>query len=350
MDDVKRLEDEYSRSPFGRINVNIRLNATGPSNRCVRDALKKISATRLEEVVQIRSLQFLTDNLIRQKGIVCAPHVKASVDDDGKDLVNLPFDRKWTMFEKINANFAQTLAYVVQRCHKSNKYRGALMPIRVMSGQVGHANMLYIDLASTPATVYLFEPNGRQHVQETNADEIITAAILGANKLVNPMTEKGRNIISETWRIADVSGVQTAFGYKQHVDRYILRRGIGICGAVTFWTVYKWLNQETDFLPLDVYIQGLVHKVKKKVARYRKDILKFMIQVREHMTTKNRFAHSTHKRLRRDMQKFTCITACDSITIDIEYSVSLGTTKDDNEAADQGIRVENTLRINCNTH
>ena len=280
------------------------------------------------EVMRIRSLQILTNILLRSNNVVCAPHMRCSFDDG--DLVNLNFDRKWSIFEKASAGFGQTLAYVVVRCKKT--YKGALLPLDVSSTEtgVGHANMIFIDLRNDQAECYLFEPNGESFVSKTNAKSKIKSAIRVANKLL------GKMMISPSVHLANVKGVQSAFGYEKKVTgRYTYEtwHGIGICGAVTFWTMYHWLRSSNPSFP--DYAEELARKIESNTDMYRTNILDFMVKMTELLLSEgndqnkhaNTFSERTFRALKRDIKSRLHACTCEGTEVDIIYDVSLGSIR-----------------------
>ena len=268
-DHSKDLEAEYNKSVFHGYSFEAEaIYTTCPGSRVLtqRDTIQNMFI--------IRGMQLITDLMIRKVSKVCAPHVINRIrnDFDNSSAFGLPYDRKWSLFEKASANFAQTMLYVISACKKTSM-RGALLPIVVgmkNGSSTLHANMLYLDTRSSPAIVYIFEPNGASFTQETDTITNVKESIRIANKLSNKITFLPEPVI------AVVKGIQSAFNYTKTVTSTSITErwdGVAICSAVTYWTVYHWLNTDREFTE---FCASLEKAIIKKPDYFKNNMMRFL--------------------------------------------------------------------------
>ena len=134
-----------------------------------------------------------------------------------------------------------------------------------------------------------------------------------------------------------MKGIQSALGYEEKIiGRYTYKtwHGIGICGAVTFWTMHKWLRSNEVSFPK--FAKELSHKIESHTEEYRTDILNFMkntttelLKLEDHNNTHlskypNRFSEKTFRALKKDIRSRKNACNCKEVKVDIVYNVSLG--------------------------
>ena len=263
----QNLEDAYKESIF-----HLRITYT-------YYPLQGITEKQLLGCIKMRLNSFISDYVLRACPTICLPHVQCLFRPGGKYH---PIYKKWDVLQKESAAFSQTLRYVCKRCRMTKNgsqraYEGALIPLSVdvKESTIGHSNMLYVDLRPSKATCYLFEPNGIEFLRKTNSLEKLKKAIRVANK------RSGKEIIIPDVKLFDSVGVQQALGYEYVVEkhsrftRYVTAyHGIGICSAVTHWTMRKWFANLS--IPLSDFCEKLSSVIKLDPAKYRKEIFDFI--------------------------------------------------------------------------
>jgi hypothetical protein len=264
----KRLEDAYEKSVFSAGKMSF-------TYRPMTDVTEK----QLGGCINMRLHSFISDSVLRGCPHICVPHVQCLFVSGGKYH---PVTKKWDVLQKESASYSQTLRYVCKRCRMAKNgskraYQGALIPLSVgvKDSTTRHSNMLYVDLRPSKAICYLFEPNGTKFIKKTDSLEKLKKAIRVANK------RSGKEIIISDVKLFDGVGVQQALGYEHVVEKHprftrhiTAYHGIGICSAVTHWTMRKWF--EDSSIPLSDFCENLSSIIKLDPAKYRKEIFDFI--------------------------------------------------------------------------
>ena len=226
------------------------------------------------------------------------PPVQSSVSvqqSRGKQSHPSSFDTKrtlkWHVFQKTQISLAEALEHVVYKCYafqisctpsthaasvkcslshpnSSCQSRGAILPFTVSTkGQHhNHANMIYIDFQYRLIRCYLFEPNGARFSKHHSDGwhRLQQAWTWVRHKFVSMRKAfgQGKSIpeLEPTIRVVGsrmepaipdgTVGIQTLLGTKTVRRKRTItgstwtvqhRRGLGVCGAVTFWLFVTWL-------------------------------------------------------------------------------------------------------------
>lgn len=268
------LENMYLKSPYGFTGVMV-----VPRQRIHPEVMHRIISTLL-----MRANSFYADILIRTLGSkVCNPHLRSDFNQymrnkDGSLLtknnefiidtrkpfvsksINLSFDKKWNINDKLNASLGQSIVYAYRQCSK--KYNGAVLPLFIVtkSGEQ-HANMIYMNFKTNPVRVLLFEPNGRMFYSSAGALRSVRQAVREAN-----------DISRQQLFVVDIPegfcGVQSALS--------IASNGIGICGAVTFWVLYVWMREQAAKMKFSEFTYKFAETIKQDPLKYRTQMYMFL--------------------------------------------------------------------------
>lgn len=275
------LEDIYAKAPYGSVSVIV---------DDVKPRIDHEMMLKLIVVLMMRASNFYADMLVRTTGSrVCNPHLRTDyyhymrnkdgsikikdrqfVIDSNRPFVSkftsLSYEKKWNINDKLNASLGQGIVYAYKQC--SDKYVGAIIPLFVItkSGEQ-HANMIYINFTTKPVRVLLFEPNGRHFYSQTHVLRDVRAAVREANEI------SGKSLF--TIDIPDgFLGVQSALSFTSRSTC----DGIGICGAVTFWVLYTWMNEHGAKGKFTEFTYKFADVVRNDPLKYRLKMYSFLKQ------------------------------------------------------------------------
>lgn len=331
----EQLEDAYAKSILSGGGSNMRFTASVPS---VCRGLWEDMSKFLSEALMLRFMQPAVEAVIRlpdsKRRFTCAPNIsKAAQQREVPTDATLRFDRKWTVREKFEASFGQTLIYVVLRCRAAKRFRGGMIPYTVQVRKTWgraytelHANFIYLEVDEDPVRVYLMEPNGRRFTQNTDAVPRLEAAIRSANEIARAQGLSSSRFFEAGVHVIGTEGVQNNLGYS--VEARAQTESYGICGAVTFWSVHKWLVHTED-MDLRDFVPLLEAEVKADPRKARRDVLDFMNGVTKYMAEDlgdgTRINKLLKKKLQDDLDRFrsdACVSSCSAYTDHIEVGVS----------------------------
>lgn len=313
----KTLLEEYDKSPFHKSEclINLELSA---KNCYKQPSFPPELVDNIEKIINVRGTMPLLNLIIRRKhvnNVVCAPHVMTRFENVRPIVPILEFKDKWNITEKISANLAQTLLYSSIRCKQNKtKFKGVLLEFLVNNGN--HSNFIYIDIIQSPFVCYLFEPNGIQYLKTTGARTDLENAIKEANNILI-------GSFSENVEIADIKGVQFELGFEQNENEY---RGIGICRAVTFWTIFQWV--QSDILDFKQFIYTLAQEIHYNTIDRRQAIIEFMKYCTTSLTQKlpngyTVFENGMVQNLKKDIQHiltyYNCSCEYEQLNIRINF-------------------------------
>ena len=224
--------------------------------------------------------------------------------------------------------------------------------------------MILLQVTGERVQASLFEPNGSKaacahwgncpkETEKGSHVEVLQKAVCKANDHLRQV-DKALPLFHEQVTVAGGEGIQTSLGISsitvardgRTIRTSMSQAGFGICGAISYWVLYKWVRRRAKFPTLGAFIEHIEKfitlspsmniatqsLVLKRRAIFKKMVMNFIIDVRNRMGIV--FPRKLRRAFRNDMVNYVRSAATQKRSALHSYFKNAGATRHTGETAE----------------